>query len=166
MKRIGGGLLADSISVTMSGLLGGMASDTSASNVALSRASGATSRWVGVMAGGLFVILAFFPKIGALLSIMPAPVMGAILVFVTCFMIMSGIQIILGTGPDPQKIFVIGVALIFGLGLEILPTLYAGVPGWLRQLASSSLTLSTVLAVVLNQVLRVQKMVPAKTEAQ
>jgi len=28
------------------------------------------------------------------------------------------------------------------------------------------LTLSTVLAVVLNQVLRVQKMVPAKTEAQ
>jgi len=166
MKRVGGGLLADSVSVTMSGLLGGMASDTSASNVALSRASGATSRWVGVMAGGLFIILAFFPKIGALLSIMPAPVMGAILVFVTCFMIMSGIQIILGTGPDPQKIFVIGIALIFGLGLEILPALYAGVPGWLRPLASSSLTLSTVLAVVLNQVLRFQKMEPVKTEVQ
>lgn len=165
MRRIGGGLLADSISVTMSGLLGGMASDTSASNVALSRASGATSRWVGVMAGGLFIILAFFPKIGSLLSIMPAPVMGAILVFVTCFMIMSGIQIILGTGPDPQKIFVIGISLIFGLGLEILPALYAGVPGWLRPLASSSLTLSTVLAVVLNQILRSKEMEPAKAEA-
>ena len=92
--------------------------------------------------------------------------MGAILVFVTCFMIMSGIQIILGTGPEPQKIFVIGIALIFGLGLEILPTLFAGVPGWLRPLASSSLTLSTVLAVVLNQVLRSPKKEATKAEAQ
>jgi len=162
MRRIGGGLLADSVAVTISGLIGGMASDTSASNVALSRASGATSRWVGVAAGGLFILLAFFPKIGALLSIMPAPVMGAILVFVTCFMIMSGIQIILGTGPDPQKVFVIGIALIFGLGLEILPALYVGVPGWLRPLASSSLTLSTTLAVVLNQILRSKEMESAK----
>lgn len=165
MRRIGGGLLADSLSVTISGLIGGMASDTSASNVALSRASGATSRWVGVTAGGLFIFLAFFPKIGALLSIMPAPVMGAILIFVTCFMIMSGIQIILGTGPDPQKVFVIGIALIFGLGLEILPAMYAGVPGWLRPLASSSLTLSTVLAVVLNQILRAKEMESAKAES-
>jgi xanthine permease XanP len=166
MRRIGGGLLADSVSVTVSGLLGGMASDTSASNVALSRASGATSRWIGVMAGALFIILAFFPKIGSLLSIMPAPVMGAILVFVICFMIMSGLQIILDTGPDPQKIFVIGIPLIFGLGLEILPALYVGVPGWLRPLASSSLTLSTVLAVVLNQVLRSKEAEPTKAKAQ
>jgi xanthine permease XanP len=165
MKRISGGLLADSVCVTLSGLLGGMASDTSASNVALSSASGATSRWVGVMAGGLFITLAFFPKIGSLLSIMPTPVMGAILVFVTCFMIMSGIQIILGTGPDPRKVFVIGIPLIFGLSLEILPALYAGVPGWLRPLASSSLTLSTVLAVVFNQLLRSPKMDPGKAEA-
>jgi xanthine permease XanP len=165
MGRISGGLLADSICVALSGLLGGMASDTSASNVALSGASGATSRWIGVMAGGLFITLAFFPKISSLLSIMPTPVMGAILVFVTCFMIMSGIQIILGTGPDPRKVFVIGIPLIFGLSLEILPALYAGVPRWLRPLASSSLTLSTVLAVVFNQLLRSQKMDPGQAEA-
>jgi xanthine permease XanP len=154
IRRIGGGLLADSICVGLSGLLGGMASDTSASNVALSSASGATSRWIGVMAGGLFIALAFSPKIGSLFSIMPTPVMGAILVFVTCFMIMSGIQIIMGSGSDQRKVFVIGIPLIFGLSLEILPALYASVPYWLRPLASSSLTLSTVLAVVLNQVLR------------
>ena len=165
MRRISGGLLADSACVTLSGLLGGMASDTSASNVALSSASGATSRWVGVMAGGLFITLAFFPKIGSLLSIMPTPVMGAILVFVTCFMIMSGIQIIMGTGPDPRKVFVIGIPLIFGLSLEILPALYVGVPDWLQPLASSSLSLSTVLAVVLNQVLRSKEMEPTKAEA-
>jgi xanthine permease XanP len=157
IRRIGGGLLADSVAVTLSGLLGGMASDTSASNVALSSASGATSRWIGYTAGGLFIILAFSPKISALLSIMPTPVMGAILVFVTCFMIMSGLQIILASGADPRKAFVIGGPLIFGLSLEILPSLYASFPGWLQPIFSSSLTLSTVLAVIFNQILRAKK---------
>lgn len=46
----------------------------------------------------LLGILGFFPKITGVLSLMPMPVMGAILIFVTCFMIISGIQIILGGG--------------------------------------------------------------------
>ena len=154
MKRIANGLLADSVCVTVYGLLGGMASDTSASNVALSRASGATSRRIGYMAGALFIIFGFFPKISGILSIMPAPVMGAILIFVTCFMIMSGIQIILGSGVDIRKTFVIGISLIFGLSLDMLPSLFAGMPYFMRPLVDSSLTLSTVIAVLLNQLLR------------
>jgi Xanthine/uracil permeases len=80
MRRIGNGLTADSISVAVSGVLGGMASDTSASNVALCRASGAASRWIGFAAGGLFIALGFSPILSAILSVMPMPVMGAILV--------------------------------------------------------------------------------------
>ncbi len=155
LDRIGGGLMADSFAVTVSGLLGGMASDTSASNVALSSASGATSRYIGYAAGGLFMLLGFSPKISGLLSVMPTPVMGAILIFVTSFMILSGIQIILASRVDAQKIFVVGVAFVFGLSLDILPGLYAGITGWVRPLFSSSLTLATVIAVVLNQVLRI-----------
>jgi NCS2 family nucleobase:cation symporter-2 len=166
INRISGGLLADSVAVVLSGLLGGLASDTSASNVALSSATGATSRWIGIAAGGLFIALAFSPKIGSLLSIMPAPVMGAILVFVICFMIMSGLQIIIGTGVDQKRIFVIGIPLLFGLCLEILPALFEGVPYWLQPLVSSALTLSTVLAVILNQALRPNLAVAIQTSPQ
>jgi len=151
--RIGNGLTADSLAVMASGLLGGMASDTSASNVALSKASGATSRSIGFAAGGLFIVLGFSPKLSALLSIMPMPVMGAILVFVTSFMILSGLQIIISAKPDSRKTFVLGISIIFGLSLDILPDLYTGVYPWLRPLFDSSLTLSTVLAVLLNQLL-------------
>jgi NCS2 family nucleobase:cation symporter-2 len=156
MPRIANGLTADSVCVAVSGLIGGVASDTSASNVALSSASGATSRVIGYMAGTLFILLGLFPKVSGLLSVMPAPVMGAILIFVTSFMIMSAIQIIVGSGMDTRKTFVIGVALIFGLSLDILPSLFAGVPYFLRPLVDSSLTLSTVIAVVLNQLLRLR----------
>jgi len=157
MKKIANGLSADSICVTVSGLIGGVASDTSASNVALSSASGATSRGVGYMAGALFIILGFFPKISGLLSIMPAPVMGAILIFVTSFMLMSSIQIIMNSGVDIRKTFVIGIPLIFGLSLDVLPSLFLDVPYFLRPLVDSSLTLSTVLAVIINQIFRIKK---------
>ena len=69
---------------------------------------------------------------------MPVPVMGAILIFVTSFMVLSGIQIMLASKIDSQKIFVIGIAFVFGLSLDILPGLYAGITGWLRPLFSSS----------------------------
>jgi NCS2 family nucleobase:cation symporter-2 len=153
-RRIGNGLVADAFCVTVSGLLGGMASDTSASNVAFSAASGATSRYIGYMAGVLFITLGFLPKITGVLSIMPMPVMGAILIFVTCFMIISGMNIIFGAVMDNRKTFVIGVSIIFGMSLDLLPSLFVGIPHAIRPLFESSLTLSTVTAVVLNQLLR------------
>jgi len=155
MRRISNGLVADSFAVTASGLLGGMASDTSASNVALTKASGATSRRIAYVAGGLFILLAFVPKVSGLLSAMPSPVMGAILVYVSSFMIVSGMQIILGSGMDTRKTFVIGIPLIFGLSLDMAPSLFADVPQALRSLFESPLTLSTVMAVLLHQLLRI-----------
>lgn len=156
MPRISGGLLADSLCVTASGVLGGMASDTSASNVSLSVATGATARRIGFAAGGLFALLGFSPKIGAVLSVMPSPVMGAILLFVMSYMLLSGIQIVVGTGVDARKTFVIGLALILGLSTDMVPALWAGLPSWLQPVVGSSLTFATVTAVALNQVLAVR----------
>ena len=154
-RRIGRGLVADGVCVTLSGVLGGVASDTSASNVSLSAASGATARVLGFAAGGLFILLGFSPKLSALLSIMPPPVSGAIVVFVTCFMMLSGLQIMLSSKLDIRKTFVLGTALCFGLSLDMLPQLYVSVTPWLRPLFQSSLTLSTVIAVVLFQLMRI-----------
>jgi NCS2 family nucleobase:cation symporter-2 len=142
-----------------------MASDTSASNVALSSASGATSRYIGFAAGGLFIVLGFSPKIGGLLSVMPMPVMGAIVVFVASFMILSGIQMILASGVDVRKTFTIGLAIIFGLSLEMMPALYAGITGWPRALFDSPLTFSTVVAVGVNQLLRIRLAGKARVSA-
>lgn len=155
MKNIGKGLFADGLSVTLAGVLGGAATDTSASNVGLSVATSATSRSLGYYAGFLFVGIAFIPKLTAIFSIMPASIMGAIVIFVTCFMVISGIQIILSCKLDSRRTFVIGLSFIFGLSAIILPELYSRVPFWLSPIFSSSLTLSTVLAIILNQIFNI-----------
>ncbi len=151
MKSISNGLLAGGIGTFLSGALGGLGVGSSSSNVGVSAATGATSRYIGIAAGGLFIIFALFPKITALFALMPKPVMGAILIFVTCYMITAGIQILLTVDMNIQKIFIIGISVIFGLSVDILPNLWDYVPQGIKPIFSSSMTLSTILAITLTQ---------------
>ncbi len=154
MRSISNGLLAGGIGTLISGALGGLGVGTSSSNVGVSAATGATSRYIGIAAGGLFIVFACLPKITALFSIMPKPVMGAILIFVTSYMIIAGIQILVSVELDIQKIFVVGVSVIFGLSVDILPNLYDYLPASIKPIFTSSMTLSTILAICLTQVFK------------
>lgn len=154
MVSVQGGLFADGLTVTLSGLLGGLASDTSASNVALSQSSGATSRRIAYWAGGLFMLLAFSPKLTTFLALVPTPVIGAILIYITCLVMAAGLRMMLHQTLTPANGYVLGTALVVGLSLDMTPQLYLYVPDWLRPLFGSSLTLATITAIVLSQLLR------------
>jgi NCS2 family nucleobase:cation symporter-2 len=149
------GLLADACGALAAGAFGGMGQSSSSSNIGLSNATGATSRHIAYAAGGLAIALGFVPKLAAVLVIMPRPVIGATLIFVASFMIVAGLQIIVSRLLDARKTFVIGIAIIFGLSVDILPHVYAHVPAGLAPLFSSSLTLATIAALVLNLVFRI-----------
>jgi NCS2 family nucleobase:cation symporter-2 len=155
MKSVSGGVLAGSIGTIGAGLLGGAGQSTFSSNVGLAIATKATSRHVALPCGIILILLAFCPKLAAVFAVMPQPVMGAILVYVACFMIVAGVQVMTSRMLDARKTFVVGIALIFGLSVKMVPGLYADVPEALSSLFSSSLSLSTVLVVVLNLLLRI-----------
>ncbi len=155
MNNISKGVFADSISGIVAGLLGGAGQSTSSSNVGLSIATGTTSRVIGYSAGGLLICIAFIPKISSLFAIMPKPVIGSTLIFVISFMIIAGLQIIMSRMIDARKTFIIGVSLIFGLTIDILPEVFAGIHPWLKPIFASSLATATVLAILLNLIFRI-----------
>jgi xanthine permease XanP len=155
MKSVSGGVLAGSICTIGAGLLGGAGQSTFSSNVGLAIATKATSRHVALPCGIILILLAFCPKLSAVFTVMPQPVMGAILVYVACFMILAGVQVMTSRMLDARKIFVVGISFIFGLSVRMVPGLYADVPDALSSLFSSSLSLATVLVVVLNVLLRI-----------
>jgi len=155
MKSVSGGILASSICTFSAGLLGGAGQSTFSSNVGLSIATRATSRQIALPCGIILIALAFFPKLAAIYTVMPQPVMGAILVYVACFMILAGVQLMTSRMLDARKIFVVGISLIFGLSVRMVPGLYADVPDALSSLFSSSLSLATVLVIVLNLLFRI-----------
>ena len=146
------GLLADGASTALAGLLGGLAVDTSSSNVGLAGATRVVSRWVGVGAGVIFVVLAFFPKLIAGFTVIPKPVLGASLIFAGCFMICTGLQEMFSEVWDQRKTFVVGISLFFGLSTSFLPSLYARAPELITTFFTDPLPTATVLAVILNQI--------------
>jgi xanthine permease XanP len=56
---------------------------------------------------------------------------------------------------DARRIFVVGIALIFGLSVDMVPGLYRDVPNPIQPLFSSSLAVSTIFVVVLNLLFRI-----------
>ena len=155
MGSIRGGILADALAVLSAGLIGGMAQSTSSSNVGVSLATGVTSRYIGFSAGALFIIFAFFPISSLVFVAMPDPVKGSILIYVACFMIVSGLQLVMTRMLDARKIFVVGAAISAGLSVHMLPQLYDAVPPALQSFTTSGLAFATVVAVVLNLIFRI-----------
>jgi NCS2 family nucleobase:cation symporter-2 len=155
MHSVGGGVLAGAIGTTISALVGGTGQSTFSSNVGLSMATGVTSRAIAVPAGLLIIALAFFPKIAAAFAVVPAPVMGAVLIYVTCFMILGGLQLMTSRMLDVRRTFVLGMSMVFGLSVDMVPGLYQRVPALLQPIFSSELALATVLVITLNLLFRI-----------
>jgi xanthine permease XanP len=145
------GIIADGLATAMSGLLGAMAVDTSSSNIGLAGATKVVSRWISVVAGAIFIVLAFFPMFTNALALIPKPVLGASLIFAGCFMVCSGLVQMVEEGWDPRKTFVIGIALFFGLSTAFLPSLYVRSPKLVQTFFTDPLPTATIIAVILNQ---------------
>jgi len=152
------GLLADGFSTFLAGLLGGMAVDTSSSNIGLAGSTRVLSRWIGVTAGIIFIVLAFCPRLTVVLTLMPKPVLGASIIFAGCFMICTGLLEMFGEEWDSRKTFVVGISLIFGLSTAFLPELYARAPVMITMFFTDPLPTTTVLAVLLHQVLNLDQL--------
>jgi len=155
LKSVSGGILAGSIGTMLAGVMGGAGQSTFSSNVGLSIATGATSRHIAMPCGLILIVLAFFPKLPTLFSIMPAPVMGAIMIYVACFMIVGGIQVITSRMLDPRRTFVVGIAMVFGLSVEMVPELYTDLPEIPSLFFGSALSLATLMVIVLNLLFRI-----------
>jgi NCS2 family nucleobase:cation symporter-2 len=146
MKSISGGLLANGVGTLFSGLSGGVAQNTVSSTVGLSLATGTTSRSIALPAGLIVIALAFFPKLAA----MPAPVIGAMLIYSACYIVIGGLQLLTSRMLDARRIFAVGIALLFGLSIDISPNLYANAPDFLRPIFISSVAFATVLVIPLS----------------
>ena len=154
MKSTSGGLLTSGLGTFFSGLSGGLAQTTVSSCIGLSLATKTTSRGLAIPTGIMIAALAFFPKLAAVFAVMPAPVVGAILIYSACFIVMGGMQLLTSRMLDSRRIFAVGIALLFGLSVDMAPEMYRNVPELIRPLFSSSTALATILVVSLSLLFR------------
>jgi xanthine/uracil permease len=147
--RIRLGVSGEAVGSMISAAFGGFATTAYAQNVGLLKLTGVSSRFPVMAAGGLFLLLAFFPKLGALLAATPDPVVGGLFLPAAGTVLLTGVQTLARMPDTPRHTLVAGLALIAGTGLPSLTSsLQSHLPALLIQLLSP-VVVGTIVAVVL-----------------
>ena len=152
--RIRGAVANDGLGSALSALFGGMALTSYSQNIGVISLTGVGSRFV-VAAGGVFLIaMALIPKIGAVIALMPAPVLGGVLLFMFGMVASVGIDIIGNNMKSRRDALIVAAALAVGLGIQAAPpNAFDVVPQALRILVTDGIVMGIMLAMLLNIIL-------------
>jgi uracil permease len=113
-------LAGDGIATAVSALVGGTPSTTYAENIGVMAVTRVYAVQVFWYAGALaFLIGGFVPKIGALISSIPTPVMGGVSILLFGLIASSGLRMLVESDIDysqTRNLIVTGVVLVIGVG--------------------------------------------------
>lgn len=153
-NKIGAGVLADGVGSMLAGALGTFPNTTFSQNVGLIPLTKVASRYVVIMAGILLVILGLFPKFAALINIMPQPVLGGVGIVMFGTVAASGIQTLSKVKLTNRNLLIIATSIGMGLGVTFRPDFVAQLPEGLKMIFASGISTGTIVALVLNLVLK------------
>ena len=113
-KELSGGVMCDGLGSSFAALLGVLPNTSFSQNVGLVAMNKVVNRYsIGI--GGIFLIACgLFPKLAALISIMPQSVLGGAAVMMFSSIVISGIQLITKWPLSPRNVTIVSVALGVG----------------------------------------------------
>lgn len=155
--RISRGVLSDGIGSVIAGVFGTMPNTSFSQNVGLIPLTKVASRFVTMMAGIILVVLGLFPKFAAIINVMPQPVLGGVGIVMFGTVAAAGIQTLSRVKLDNRNILIIAVSIGLGLGVTFRPEILSNLPEGLKMIFSSGISTGTIVALILNLILRKQK---------
>ena len=117
-RVVQGALNADGMGNLLSGLAGTLPNTTYSSSIALAEVTGIGAKRVGVVIGVIIAVIAFLPKVAALLIAIPSPVAAAYITVLLGLLFVQGMKIVIQDGVDHRKAAVAGVAFWVGTGFQ------------------------------------------------
>lgn len=156
-KRIGAGVLSDGIGSMIGGVVGAFPNTTFSQNVGLIPLTKIASRYVAVTAGIILVALGFLPKIAALVSSMPQPVLGGVGIVMFGTVAAAGIKTLSKVTLNERNLLIIATSVGLGLGVTFRPDVISQLPEGLKMIFASGISTGTIVALILNVVLKEDK---------
>ncbi|HCL4439085.1 purine permease [Clostridium botulinum] len=153
-KPITAGVLSDGIGSMLAGVFGALPNTSFSQNIGLIPLTKVASRYVTMMAGILLVILGLFPKFAALINIMPQPVLGGVGIVMFGTVAAAGIQTLSGVKLNNRNMLIIATSIGLGLGVTFRPEFIAKLPESLKMIFSSGISTGTIVALLLNVILK------------
>ena len=152
-RQVRYGLSGEAAGSAISSLIGGFTTTAYPQNVALLKVTDegkSHTRVPVIIAGVVFVALGFVPKAGAMLSLIPSPVIGGIFLPAAASLISTGFNTLRKAEPDDRSQVVIGLSLLLGIAL---PNALSGLEGGAHVFFSNSILVGAFCVVILKALL-------------
>ena len=153
-SELSGGVICDGIGSSFAALFGVLPNTSFSQNVGLVTMTKIVNRFA-LATGAIFLILCgLFPKLAALISIMPQSVLGGAAVMMFSSIVVSGIQLITKEPMTARNITIVSVALGLGYGLGANSGVLASLPQGIQLIfGGSGIVPAALVAIILNIVL-------------
>ena len=152
-ERAAAGVLCDGLGSMLSGLFGAGPNTAFSQNVGLITLTKVASRHVMTISGIFLAILGVFPKVSALIAVMPQPVLGGVGVIMFGLVAAQGIKTLSHIHLGDRELIIISVAFALGIGVTVKPDILTGLPFSLQMIFSSGISTGTLAALILNIIL-------------
>ena len=153
-KRVAAGVLSDGVGSALGGLVGSCPNTSFSQNIGIISLTKVASRHVAVMAGILLVILGFLPKVAAIITGIPNPVLGGVGIMMFGTVAAAGIRTLSNIKLTERNLLIIAISMGLGLGVTFRPDVIHNLPEAIRMIFSSGISTGTIVALILNAVLK------------
>ena len=148
------GVICDGLGSSFAALFGVLPNTSFSQNVGLVTMTKVVNRFALAIGGIFLIICGLFPKVGALISIMPQSVLGGAAVMMFSSIVVSGIQLITKYPLDTRNITIVSVALGLGYGLGANTAILNALPQGIQLIfGGSGIVPAAVVAILLNIIL-------------
>lgn len=150
MRRIKSGVLADGCNSAMAAMFNSLPMTTFSQNNGVIQLTGVASRHVAFYIAGILVLLGLFPAVGAVLQLMPKPVLGGATLIMFGTVAVAGIKILTEAGLHRRNVLIVAISLGLGLGVAAVPEVLSQMPDTLKNIFGSPITIGAFSAILLN----------------
>lgn len=150
-KDLERGYRAEGIAAVLGGLFNTFPYSTFSENVGVLKMSGVKSRQPVYYAAFLLLLLGLLPKVGALATVIPEPVLGGAMIVMFGMVGVQGVQILHKVDfSNNANLLTASVSIGLGLGITMYPQLFQHMPTEFQIILGNGIVVTSISAVLLN----------------
>lgn len=149
-EETSGAIMGDSFGSAIAAVFNTLPNTAFGQNAGLVAMTKVVNKWC--IATGAMVLIAagLFPKVGAVISVMPNSVLGGAVVTVFAMIMLNGIKMLAKSGFSDRNMLVLGITFGVGMGFSSVPALLEHLPKILQFLFRDTVSSVCIISILTN----------------